>query len=219
MSDDGACQDVSSQKEDSITSEFPPSSNRSVTYASRHEHVETESKCSSDRISAERDYDLPSYDESVKMSREKKLKAKKRTEQQNPIPEQSIEVVTIDENPIQSHMITVPSCESLQPVFNENDRNNEIPLQCLECLRSELNYRHNAIEQQDSSESKKSSICAPLFQHMFCRMAILTIFFVLLSFLCFINIYLFIFIFVSIVVVIFVNLGAQDEQFEEELRS
>lgn len=108
-----------------------------------------------------------------------------------------------------------------------NIPNNEIQLQCLECIRSQQNSRQEQQQQQyateysEPSSPKKKSVCAPIYQHVIFRMAILTVFFVILSFLCFINIYLFIFIFVSIVVVIFVNMGAhdaneaQDEQFEE----
>lgn len=216
MSDNEDSPDVSSCKEDSITCELPATSNNSVTYSSRHENVESEPKSDSDVVTERRDYDLPNYDESVRMSREMKNKTNQNTGGQNSdISEQSIEIVTVDENTTHSHTITVPPCESSEPVFDESVGNNDIPLQCLECLRSELNYRQNATEQLEECEPKKSSICAPLFKHIFCRMAILTVFFVVLSFLCFINIYLFIFIFVSIVVVIFVNLGAQDEQFEE----
>lgn len=124
--------------------------------------------------------------------------------------QQAIEVETIDD-------------ENTTTTHTNDMQNNEIPMQCLECLRSQQNTIEQQQQQQqyattefsEPSSPKKKGCCAPIFQHIACRMAILTVFFVILSFLCFINIYLFIFIFVSIVVVIFVNMGAHDEQFEE----
>lgn len=109
-----------------------------------------------------------------------------------------------------------------------NIQNNEIQLQCVECIRCQQNSRQQQQQQlqeqehqypteySEPSSPKKKSFCAPVFSSVICRMAILTVFFVILSFLCFINIYLFIFIFVSIVVVIFVNMGAQEAQDEQD---
>lgn len=148
------------------------------------------------------------------------LQTNKYTEgQQQTRTERAIEIVTIDESTGQRKTIRISPRNTTLATDGSNDcgaQNNDIPLQCLECMRSEqLNYRNNSSDQSEQNSPKKKGFCAPVFQHVICRMAILTVFFVVLSFLCFINIYLFIFIFVSIVVVIFVNLGAQDEQFEE----
>lgn len=211
MSDNEGGQDVSCN-DDSDVCNLSTTSNRSVTYSPQH--VETGSK---QDVEDNSEIPPPTYEESVRMMQEKKNASNINTRGRSANAGQSIEIVTIDENTTRSHMNAPPPCESPPPVFNETSNNiqtNDIPLQCLECLRSELNYRQNQAELEQDTP-KKRGVCAPLFQHIFCRMAILTVFFVLLSFLCFINIYLFIFIFVSIVVVIFVNLGGGDEQFEE----
>lgn len=214
MSDNEEGQEVSCNDESDVCN-ASTTSNHSVTYSPQH--VETGTKRDAEENSEISDCaPPPTYEESVRMMQEKKNASNRNTRGRNVNDGQSIEIVTIDENMTRSHM-NAPQCDSSPPVFNENSHNiqtNDIPLQCLECLRSELNYRQNQAEQEPHT-SKKKGVCAPLFQHIFCRMAILTVFFVLLSFLCFINIYLFIFIFVSIVVVIFVNLGNQDENIEQ----
>lgn len=155
-------------------------------------------------------------------------KSNKSINGQSSTKQQAIEIETINNDN--------DDCDGDEKMHNANNiQNNEIQLQCLECIRSQQISRQQQQQQQqpqqqytteysEPSSPKKKGVCAPVFQHVIFRMAILTVFFVILSFLCFINIYLFIFIFVSIVVVIFVNMGAHDtndtndahdEQFEE----
>lgn len=160
-------------------------------------------------ITIKRLTNIPTYaNETVSYKSERK--PNKSVKGQSTAEQQAIEIETNDDE---------------NTTHTNNIQNNEIPLQCLECIRNQQNNLEQQQQQQqqyataeysEPSSPKKKGCCAPIFQHIICRMAILTVFFVILSFLCFINIYLFIFIFVSIVVVIFVNMGANDEQQFEE---
>lgn len=159
----------------------------------------------------------PDYvSETVSYKNEKK--PNKSPEGQSTAKQHTIEVETIDDEPTTT---TTAHTNAIQK--------NEIQLQCMECIRCQQNSRQEQQEQQlqdhesqyaneysEPSSPKKKSFCAPVYSSVICRMAILTAFFVILSFLCFINIYLFIFIFVSIVVVIFVNMGAQEQEEGDE---
>lgn len=167
---------------------------------------------------------VPSSSADEIISYKNERKSNKSTKGQSSTKQQAIEIEAINND---DHGDDDCGNDSNESTHNINNMpNNEIQLQCLECMRSQQNSRQQQLEQQQTdysepSSPKKKGVCAPIFQHIVFRMAILTVFFVILSFLCFINIYLFIFIFVSIVVVIFVNMGsqdaneAQDEQFEE----
>lgn len=171
---------------------------------------------------------VPSSPANETVSYKNERKSNKPSKGQPSTKQQAIEIETI--NDVGGHNDD-DNCDNDGDENTHNTNtipNNEIQLQCLECIRSQQNSRQEQLQQQqyateysEPSSPKKKSVCAPIFQHVIFRMAILTVFFVILSFLCFINIYLFIFIFVSIVVVIFVNMGAQDaneaqdEQFEE----
>lgn len=200
MSDNEGCQDINYNEESNV-SELSTTSNRSVMSTPRH--VETGSRNGAIENIEQRDCaPPPSYEESLKM--EQRNTSNDRTRGQSGIADHSVEFVTIDENMTQCHLINAPPCETSPAVFTNDNvhpfQNNDIPMQCLECLESELNSQQNQVEHDTSKNS---------------RNAILTVFFVLLAFLCYINIYLFMFILATIVVVIIANLGSQDEQFEE----
>lgn len=160
-----------------------------------------------------------SADEIVRYENERK--SNKSTKGQSSTKQQAIEIETINND---DHSGRDDSNESTHNI--NNMPNNEIQLQCLECMRSQQNSRQQQQQQQyatdysEPSSPKKKGVCAPVYQHIVFRIVILTMFFVILCYFCFINIYIFIFIFVSIVVVIFGLMGGQDaneipDQFEE----
>lgn len=214
MSDNEGYEEIKYYNRDSIVhGQSSTSKHNNNTYSPRYDYsLETNF---AGEITIRRLTNSPtSTNENVSYKDERK--SNKSTNSPSSVKQEAIEIETIndDEN-------------TTTTTHTNNIENNEIQLQCLECIRSQQNsgqqeqQQQYATEYSEPSSPKKKSFCAPIFQHVIFRMAILTVFFVILSFLCFINIYLFIFIFVSIVVVIFVNMGAHDandandEEFEE----
>lgn len=225
MSDNEGYEEIKYYKSESIPNGQSSTSKRNNNTHSPRYDYSLETNCAGE-ITIRRLTNAPVSSSNESVSYKNERKSNKSTEGQSSAKHEASEFDTINDEENTTTTTT----------HTNNTQNNEIQSQCIECIRSQQNSRQQEQEQQEQQQQqqqyateysepnspKKKSFCAPIFQHVIFRMAILTVFFVILSFLCFINIYLFIFIFVSIVVVIFVNMGAHDanddandEQFEE----
>lgn len=121
--------------------------------------------------------------------------------------DESVQPENVQPNEVTSTEIEINVDETQAPECSE----------CSECMERP-NCTQTQMEQWeiiDSATPLKRSLCAALFRTHLCRIAIFFLFFMLIIFFCFINVYSFIFVFVAIVVVILLSTLAQEEQIEE----